>query len=102
GHQPTLQPTCTPIGLWFSHTPHSLTPPPILPLHAAEQGQGLEFLAALVMRSGHLFLDLEVNNRATNPVQHLAVQLNKNTLGLVPQQQQMSFEQPIATGLCAS
>lgn len=67
-----------------------------------EQGQGLEILAAFMLRGGALFLDVDVNNRGAPPTQQLAVQVNKSTFGIVPMQQQMSFDQPIVPGASAS
>ncbi|CBN78519.1 Coatomer protein complex, beta sub-unit [Ectocarpus siliculosus] len=68
----------------------------------AAQGGGLEILGAFVLRGGALFLDVDVNNRDAAPTQQLAVQLNKNTFGIVPAQQQIAFDQPLAPGASAS
>eukprot|EP00904_Undaria_pinnatifida_P012779 jgi/Undpi1/8631/HiC_scaffold_25.g11096.m1 len=68
----------------------------------AQQGQGLEILGAFVMRDGALFLDVDVHNRGGAPTQQLAVQLNKNTFGIVPMQQQIAFDQLLVQGASAS
>ncbi|CAM9617467.1 unnamed protein product [Pylaiella littoralis] len=68
----------------------------------AAQGGGLEILGAFVLRGGGLFLDVDVNNREAAPTQQLAVQLNKNTFGIVPAQQQIAFDQPLTQGASAS
>ncbi|CAN0424978.1 unnamed protein product, partial [Laminaria digitata] len=64
----------------------------------AQQGQGLEILGAFVLRDGALFLDVDVHNRGGAPTQQLAVQLNKNTFGIVPMQQQIAFDQLLVQG----
>ncbi|CAN0100635.1 unnamed protein product [Scytosiphon promiscuus] len=67
----------------------------------AAQGQGLEIMGAFALRGGALFLEVDVTNRDAAPTQQLAVQLNKNTFGIVPAQQQMTFDQPLAPGASA-
>lgn len=68
----------------------------------AQQGQGLEILGGFVLRDGALFLDVDVHNRGGAPTQQLAVQLNKNTFGIVPMQQQIAFDQLLVQGASAS
>lgn len=62
----------------------------------AQQGQGIQISASLLTRApGQISLDLEFNNQTSAPVQNFAIQLNKNSFGLVPSNANVSFPAPI-------
>lgn len=55
-------------------------------------------LSYLALRGVVSRLDFQVHNRGGAPTQQLAVQLNKNTFGIVPMQQQIAFDQLLVQG----
>ena len=50
----------------------------------AEKGKGLEVQGTFSRRGGHLFMDLTFTNKAMQAMNGFAIQLNKNSFGLVP------------------
>jgi len=66
---------------------------------APEKSGGLELWAGFRQVAGAVKLEMEVRNVSSNvPVQSLAIQLNKNSFGLSPANQQVVFNPPIAMG----
>ena len=66
---------------------------------APEKSGGLELWAGFRQVAGAVKLEMEVRNMSSNvPVQNLAIQLNKNSFGLSPANQQIVFNPPIAMG----
>lgn len=51
---------------------------------AAEQGKGLQISASFSRRNGVIFMDATVENKSLNPLSDFAIQVNKNSFGLVP------------------
>ncbi|GAB0088065.1 AP complex subunit beta [Sergentomyia squamirostris] len=50
----------------------------------AEKGKGLEILGSFSRRGGQVYMDMTFTNRAMQAMQGFAIQLNKNSFGLVP------------------
>ena len=50
----------------------------------AARGKGLEILGTFSRRAGVMYMDLTLQNKAMQPMSNFAVQLNKNSFGLVP------------------
>lgn len=50
----------------------------------ADKGKGLEVLGSFSRRGGKIFMDMTFTNRAMSPMSGFAIQLNKNSFGLVP------------------
>ena len=66
---------------------------------APEKSGGIEMWAGFRQVGGAVKMELEVRNVSSNvPVQSLAIQLNKNSFGLSPGNQQIVFNPPIAMG----
>lgn len=76
----------------------SLVVPPLVLVCQAQQGQGLQISAAMVNKGGALAMEMEVSNQSQAPVQNLAVQLNKSSFGITPQNAAITFAQPIMPG----
>jgi len=68
----------------------------------ASAGKGVAIFGAMVKRDGQIILDLDVSFAGSTPVQALAIQLNKNSFGLVPVTPQISLSQSISSGATAS
>lgn len=52
----------------------------------AEKGKGLEIQGSFSRRNGEVFMDMKFTNKAMQPMSGFAIQLNKNSFGLVPGQ----------------
>jgi len=66
---------------------------------APEKSGGIELWAGFRQAGGKVLMELDVRNVSSNvPVSHLAVQLNKNALGLSPANQQVVCNPPIPAG----
>ncbi|XP_075154491.1 adaptor protein complex 1/2, beta subunit [Haematobia irritans] len=52
----------------------------------AEKGKGLEIQGSFSRRNGEIFMDMKFTNKAMQPMSGFAIQLNKNSFGLVPGQ----------------
>ncbi|XP_030378747.1 AP-1 complex subunit beta-1 [Scaptodrosophila lebanonensis] len=50
----------------------------------AEKGKGLEIQGTFSRRNGEIFMDMTLTNKAMQPMTNFAIQLNKNSFGLVP------------------
>ncbi|ALC49947.1 Bap [Drosophila busckii] len=50
----------------------------------AEKGKGLEIQGTFARRNGEIFMDMTLTNKAMQPMTNFAIQLNKNSFGLVP------------------
>jgi len=50
----------------------------------AEKGKGLEIQGTFSRRNGEVFMDMTLTNKAMQPMTNFAIQLNKNSFGLVP------------------
>ncbi|XP_017471403.1 PREDICTED: AP-1 complex subunit beta-1 [Rhagoletis zephyria] len=50
----------------------------------AEKGKGLEIQGTFSRRNGEIFMDMTLTNKAMQPMSGFAVQLNKNSFGLIP------------------
>lgn len=50
----------------------------------AEKGKGLEIQGTFARRAGGVFMDMTFTNKAMQAMSQFAIQLNKNTFGLVP------------------
>ena len=55
---------------------------PLKTLLASDKGGGMEIRGALNRRAGKVFYDLEFHNASAAPLSGIAIQLNKNLLGL--------------------
>ena len=66
---------------------------------AAEKSGGIEIHAAFQQVDGTIKLEMEFYNKGcAMPISSLAIQLNKNSFGLSPSNQQILFQNPIASG----
>ena len=64
-----------------------------------EKSGGIELWAGFRQAGGKVLMELDVRNISSNaPVSNLAVQLNKNALGLAPANQQVALNPPIPMG----
>lgn len=72
--------------------------PPKAMVCPAQQGQGLQVMAALVQKGGNVVLEMDINNQSAQPVQNLAIQLNKSSFGLAPQQPAVAIPTAIMPG----
>jgi len=88
----------TPTDFFGSSAPAAVASVPKTVLLTAEQGQGLFISGLMIRKDGQLALDLDIGNSGATPVQALAVQFNKNTFGIAPQQPQLSLPSPLANG----
>ncbi|XP_030569321.1 AP-1 complex subunit beta-1 [Drosophila novamexicana] len=50
----------------------------------AEKGKGLEIQGTFSRRNGEIYMDMTLTNKAMQPMTNFAIQLNKNSFGLVP------------------
>lgn len=50
----------------------------------AEKGKGLEIQGSFSRRNGEIFMDMTLTNKAMQPMSGFAIQLNKNSFGLMP------------------
>lgn len=50
----------------------------------AEKGKGLEIMGTFSRRNGQISMDMTFTNKAMQAMSSFAVQLNKNSFGLVP------------------
>lgn len=50
----------------------------------AEKGKGLEVQGTFARRGGHVFMDMTFTNKAMQVMNGFAIQLNKNSFGMVP------------------
>ena len=50
----------------------------------AEKGKGLEIQGTFARRGGHVFMDMTFTNKAMQAMNGFAIQLNKNSFGMVP------------------
>ncbi|EDV95216.1 AP-1 complex subunit beta-1 [Drosophila grimshawi] len=50
----------------------------------AEKGKGLEIQGTFSRRNGEVYMDMTLTNKAMQPMTNFAIQLNKNSFGLVP------------------
>lgn len=50
----------------------------------AARGKGLEITGTFSRRNGQIQMEMTMTNRAMQPMMQFAVQLNKNSFGLVP------------------
>ncbi|KAJ1413438.1 adaptin N terminal region-domain-containing protein [Ochromonadaceae sp. CCMP2298] len=69
-------------------------------LVGADAGHGIAIVGAMLKKEGQIVLEMELTNTTSTPVSGLAIQLNKNVLGLAPSNPQLSFS-PIANGSSA-
>lgn len=53
-------------------------------LLAAASAKGLEITGTFARRGGQVMMELQVTNRALQPVSGMTMQLNKNTFALTP------------------
>jgi AP-1 complex subunit beta-1 len=60
-----------------------------------EQGQGVEVSACFSNASGNLTMDFEYANNSQQPMTTFAIQFDKNSMGLVPGNQQIEFATPL-------
>uniref|UniRef100_A0A1B0BB68 AP complex subunit beta n=4 Tax=Glossina TaxID=7393 RepID=A0A1B0BB68_9MUSC len=52
----------------------------------AEKGKGLEIQGSFSRRNGEVFMEMKFTNKAMQPMNSFAIQLNKNSFGLIPGQ----------------
>lgn len=52
----------------------------------AEKGKGLEIQGTFSRRNGDISMDMKFTNKAMQPMSGFAIQLNKNSFGLIPTQ----------------
>lgn len=62
----------------------------------AESGKGLFISAGMYIRDGNIFIEMDIGNATSTPVQSLAIQFNKNAFGLAPSNPQLSLPNAIA------
>jgi len=67
-----------------------------------DAGRGLFISGVMVRKDGQLALDMDIGFSGPTPVQALAVQFNKNTFGIAPQQPQLSLPSAISNGASVS
>eukprot|EP00601_Ochromonadales_sp_CCMP2298_P022195 CAMPEP_0173321894 /NCGR_PEP_ID=MMETSP1143-20121109/29668_1 /TAXON_ID=483371 /ORGANISM="non described non described, Strain CCMP2298" /LENGTH=926 /DNA_ID=CAMNT_0014265705 /DNA_START=170 /DNA_END=2950 /DNA_ORIENTATION=+ len=66
-------------------------------LVGAEAGHGVAIMGAMLKKGGQIVLEMDITNTTPTPVSGLAIQLNKNVLGLAPSNPQLTFA-PVANG----
>jgi len=64
----------------------------------SEQGQGVEVLACFSNASGSLTMDFEYANNSQQPMSTFAIQFDKNSMCLIPGNQQIAFATPLNPG----
>lgn len=62
----------------------SMAPVPKITWLPAEKGKGLEVQGTFARRGGHIYMDMTFTNKAMQAMNGFAIQLNKNSFGLVP------------------
>jgi len=62
---------------------------------STEKSQGIEIHAGFVNSNGKVMLEMEFSNQGAIPITNLAIQLNKNSFGLSPTNQQIVFSTPV-------
>lgn len=63
---------------------NSMTSVPKITWLPAEKGKGLEVQGTFARRGGHVFMDMTFTNKAMQAMNGFAIQLNKNSFGMVP------------------
>ena len=83
-------PTASTTGLLgdifgFTAQPTGYTPPKQIWL-PANKGKGLEISGTFTRRSGNIYMEMMFRNQALQPMSGFAIQLNKNSFGLISSQ----------------
>lgn len=99
---PQQAPSNASLDLFGPSSPQQQSNKPPLRLSkvcSADKSDGVEIHAGFRQIDGAINLEMEFFNRGSEmPISSLAVQLNKNSFGLSPSNQQILFQSPISTG----
>ena len=76
----------------------SPVPSNLPPLVTAVDGDGLAVNGQMVLQGGKPVMQMSFSNSSATPVASVALQINKNAFGLLPENTQVQFASPIMNG----